>query len=106
LRFAYELADSHGVVDVLAMRRSITPDVMAGWKAFRQLQPDQLKRIAEILKFGLTAVANAFGGQWEPDDFDPLNGEETKTVAHEASPNAAASMAAVGLGMPHGKRNR
>ena len=86
--------------------RQMTPQAMDEWRAFRRLQPDQLKRIAEILKLGLTAVANAFGGRWEPDDFDPLKGAAIETADHEASPNAAASMAVAGLGTPHGNRNR
>lgn len=86
------------------MRDTMTPLQMAKWRAFREIQPDIHERMCTILKRGLCAVANAWGGNYQPDDFEPCpDKHEPKPVA---SPNQAAAIATMSLGPPNGNSNR
>jgi hypothetical protein len=86
------------------MRDAMTPGEMDRWRAFRQLQPDPLERIAVILKLGFTAICNSWGAKLHPDDFEPA--AEKKAKDDVMTPNQAAALATSMLGRPHGIGNR
>ena len=77
---------------------------MAKWQAFRIIQPDIGDRICEILKRGFAAVANAWGAEYEPDDFEPA--PDKKQVKSMASPDQQVTMMAVKHRAPDGNSNR
>lgn len=91
----------------------MSPQLMAKWRAFRQVQPHWSDRLAAILVRGFQAVFAVHGGTMDDldDDYwDPLGPERTdeekRADNNEASPNAAALLASMALGKPHGNRNR
>lgn len=86
------------------MRDSITPLQMDKWRAFRRIQPDVHERMCTILKRGLCAVANAMGGKFEPDMFEPCRDKDEPKPT--ASPNQAAAIVTSALGEPRGDSNR
>jgi hypothetical protein len=53
------------------MLDEMTPEEFDQWIAYRTIEPDPVERIAEILKRGLVAVTNSWGGKLEPDMLDP-----------------------------------
>lgn len=78
------------------LRRVLTPEQVAKWRAFRQLQPDGMERLIEVCKIGFSLLANAWGAHCEPDDLEPY--PEKRTPELEASPNQAAKIAGMVLG--------
>ena len=71
------------MLDVDRWLDTVEPQAFDKWVAFRQLEPDPLDRIAEILKLGFAAVVNAWGVDLRPEYFDPSadKNETAKTVS-------------------------
>ena len=80
------------------MLDGMTPEEFDEWRAYRELEPDPLGRIAEILKLGFVAVCGAWGLNLTPDTFDPA--AETASPVAEVTPNQGAQMVGSCLGRP------
>jgi hypothetical protein len=75
------------------MLSRFTPEQFDEIVAFRRIEPDPLRRIATILKLGLSAVAAVagFGAKIEPDDIDPDGKEEEQKTLPSMGPKEAAA---------------
>lgn len=85
------------------MLDEISPRQFDEWLAYRQLDPDPLDRITEVLKLGFAAVLGAWGASDKPDDFDPAVKRKESEEVLEVSPEQAAAMvtqavASMGMG--------
>lgn len=58
--------------------------------AFDRMEPDELRRIRDILKLGFAAISGGWcGAALEPDYFDPPAMQEKEKKQPEVSPNEA-----------------
>jgi hypothetical protein len=79
------------------------------WLAYRELEPDPIDRIVSILRLGLCAVANAWGGKLEPQHIDPdlaremseASGQTDSEPIQEVTPNQGAAIVSTVLGAPN-----
>jgi len=67
-------------MDVDRLLDELTPEELDWWIAYRELEPDPIDRIAEILKLGFTTLCRCWGGKVTPDDF------EIRPTAKEGEP--------------------
>ena len=70
------------------MLDAVSPQQFDEWIAFRQIEPDPLDRLAEILKLGFAAIVNAWGGDATPGYFDPGKEEATGSCLGPAQTEA------------------
>jgi hypothetical protein len=80
---AYRLAKGSGILDVERWLDTIPPEIFNRWVAYDNVEKDPLLRIAEILKLGFATLANNWGANVKPENFDPL----AKPVDKEATVN-------------------
>ena len=77
------------------MLDGLAPEDLDELAAFDKLEPDPLLRIVDVLKAGLTAIANAGGAQIDWDRADP---QEDAAEEQTVSPERAAALMAMRLG--------
>jgi len=79
------------------------------WVAYREIEPDPIDRLFEILRLGFCTLANAWGAKIEPRHIDPflkqaseLGGKQSPPEqGQEVSPNQAAAMLKMAVGAPN-----
>jgi len=79
------------------MLDAIEPREFDEWLAYRELEPEPMGRVIEILKVGFAALASAFSGvSVEPDYFEPQPEKGSPVVAEDASMSPQQGAAAFG----------
>jgi hypothetical protein len=93
-----------GRLELTAILDRLTPADVDQWVALREIEPDPMRRIADILTRGFALLAQCWGWKGNPDLLDPEKDEEGKDPAHEApllSPTqAAAAWSVIAASLP------
>jgi hypothetical protein len=80
------LAAEFGRADVDAFLDELTPEQLAEWRAFRQIEPHPLERLREVLKrFASSQCVGSDRQAVDPAAFDPWDDSDE---AAEVSPDA------------------
>ena len=93
--FCYRLAELFGEFNVEAVRDAISPDQIDKWIAYRSIRWDFRDELLATLRMGFTAVANAWGGKFEPKNFDPTG--QTEKEEPKMSPTQFLGMQQYGI---------
>jgi len=81
------LAAEFGRADVDAWLDELTPEQLAEWRAFRQIEPNPIERLREVLKrFAASQCVGPDRQPVEPAEFDPWDDSDETA---EVSPDAA-----------------
>jgi len=77
------------------MLDGLTPEQFDEWLAYREVEPDPLERLIEILKLGFVAVCASWGMHIRPEDIDPM---AANSPGQEVTPTQGAQLVTGYLG--------